>query len=461
MTEQKENTQYASNTLTYNYDDKLKEGTGTVTKVFFHRESVLTFLFENPHIKVIRHIAIVVYLVTCFNSLMKRYLGNEGITADFQYIINNTRAFHIVIISWVFIYSLTCSTYFCFLAWARLRRLESNTKKMCDVSGIILLICFYISSFTFIRQVLTIFNIPMGTSLIIIAEQIRLLMKVHAFVRSNAPKVLQCNKIPNEMLVLPTFRYFVFFTWIPTLVYRDEYPRSTRIDWKRVTGYVLEILAAFYFYSFFLEGFSMPLFQDFGKRSFSRSELFLIFLQTILPAGAFLVVSFYLVQHLIPNLSAELSLFGDRMFYKDWWTATDVATYFRKWNLIVHDWLYAYVYKDCYETLFPGNKNMANLVTFFLSSIVHEWVVWNMLGYFMPIMSVMHFFLAANLTLIKFPQRALLNLLYWLFHGMGSAFLITLYSLEFYARSNGVPSTAGSYDFIIPRILTCDYCLLK
>lgn len=37
------------------------------------------------------------------------------------------------------------------------------------------------------------------------------------------------------------------------------------------------------------------------------------------------------------------------LFYwtlQDWWNSTSFANYYRTWNVVVHDWLYYYVYRD-------------------------------------------------------------------------------------------------------------------
>ena len=33
-------------------------------------------------------------------------------------------------------------------------------------------------------------------------------------------------------------------------------------------------------------------------------------------------------------------------FIQDWWTCHDFASFYRKWNLLVHDWIKAYIYSD-------------------------------------------------------------------------------------------------------------------
>ncbi|CAF4985456.1 unnamed protein product, partial [Rotaria socialis] len=37
----------------------------------------------------------------------------------------------------------------------------------------------------------------------------------------------------------------------------------------------------------------------------------------------------------------------------DWWTATSWSSYYRTWNIVVHDWLYTYIYRDCHTVNLP------------------------------------------------------------------------------------------------------------
>lgn len=43
---------------------------------------------------------------------------------------------------------------------------------------------------------------------------------------------------------------------------------------------------------------------------------------------------------------SEIITFADRQFYEDWWNVKDFANYYRKWNIIVHEFLYYYVFQD-------------------------------------------------------------------------------------------------------------------
>ena len=74
-------------------------------------------------------------------------------------------------------------------------------------------------------------------------------------------------------------------------------------------------------------------------------------------------VIIFFIYYKIIQLWAELLRFGDREFYKvslilmekgliyinmiefqDWWNIASINSYWRNWNLIVQDWLYAYAY---------------------------------------------------------------------------------------------------------------------
>ena len=46
---------------------------------------------------------------------------------------------------------------------------------------------------------------------------------------------------------------------------------------------------------------------------------------------------FYCLFHLWLNILGELTRFGDREFYKDWWNASTVGEYWRTWNMPVHN----------------------------------------------------------------------------------------------------------------------------
>ena len=65
-----------------------------------------------------------------------------------------------------------------------------------------------------------------------------------------------------------------------------------------------------------------------------------------LPAFLVFLLAFFAILHSWLNAFAEMLRFADREFYKDWWNSRSFSNYYRTWNVVVHDWLYTYIYTD-------------------------------------------------------------------------------------------------------------------
>ncbi len=114
------------------------------------------------------------------------------------------------------------------------------------------------------------YDLPIASSLIVLMEQVatiggslyrsvsrtfycrttlkvRLLMKTYAFVRSNVPRVLNWSEIDEKPKLIdidennnnceyvatsacPSFSCYLYFLFVPTLVYRDSYPRFDMVS---------------------------------------------------------------------------------------------------------------------------------------------------------------------------------------------------------------------------------------
>jgi len=109
----------------------------------------------------------------------------------------------------------------------------------------------------------------------------------------------------------------------------------------------------------------------------------------MMPSTLGLILLFFGLLHSWMNAFAELLRFPDRTFYLDWWNSMEFGTYYRKWNIIVHEWLFYYVYGDslrfskgkCSKTYMVG-------VTFLTSAFIHELIICTVLGFFYPILFV-------------------------------------------------------------------------
>jgi len=106
-------------------------------------------------------------------------------------------------------------------------------------------------------------------------------------------------------------------------------------------------------------------------RQFINSVLFSTVSGTIC-----LLTLFYGILHCWLNIFGELLTFGDRLFYEDWWNVRDFAEYYRKWNIVVHEFLYYYVYQDAIRfTKGKLTRPNSKYLVFFISCVMHEIIV--------------------------------------------------------------------------------------
>ncbi|CAF4898324.1 unnamed protein product, partial [Rotaria magnacalcarata] len=166
---------------------------------------------------------------------------------------------------------------------------------------------------------------------------------------------------------------------------------------------------------------------------------------------------FYGFLHCWLNAFAEMLRFADRQFYSDWWTATSWSSYYRTWNIVVHDWLYTYVYRDCHKLLGVKYRLVSMYAVIFLSACVHEYIISLTFGYFYPILFV-QFAVLGFISMLILPQRTqnyAFNVFIWasLFVGLGMQ--MCLYSIEWYARQNCPRYVNGPLDYFVPRSLFC------
>lgn len=57
------------------------------------------------------------------------------------------------------------------------------------------------------------------------------------------------------------------------------------------------------------------------------------------------LLSFLALFHHWLNILAEITRFGDRNFYQDWWNSAGFEEYWRKWNLPIHNFFNRHVNK--------------------------------------------------------------------------------------------------------------------
>jgi len=85
------------------------------------------------------------------------------------------------------------------------------------------------------------------------------------------------------------------------------------------------------------------------------------------------LLGFYVLFDIYLNVLGELTRFGDRKFYGDWWNAQSVGHYWSNWNLPVHNWMKRHIFTPVYNK--TDNRILGLTVCFFISAFFHEYVL--------------------------------------------------------------------------------------
>ncbi|EEC09383.1 sterol O-acyltransferase, putative [Ixodes scapularis] len=364
---------------------KSSPGQGLPEKIFTIRESRIVDLMANEHLRTVFNIFVAflflvsVILVTSYffdpqrlhDDISTIVLNSTGITAIFSYLVG-------INVSILFLVHPSIQL------WAHCR---TATKSWLADFVFATLFLVYLgccvvlpSSYVFRQEILS--SVP----------QVRLIMKVYGYVREMIGRVLtyaqlKGNPENGQELVLPGIPSVLYFLFAPTLIYRDSYPRTPKVRWGLVLWYLGQFLACFLLYSVVLNHFIKDLFRDAGKESFQLLGFTLTGCAIMLLGSISMFLVFYGFLHCWLNIFAEAMRFGDRLFYLDWWNSTTYGDFYRSWNLVVHDWLFNYVYRDAYRA-FNRNKKYSMLVVFFLSAVVHEYILAVTYRFFFPVILV-------------------------------------------------------------------------
>lgn len=439
-------------------------------KEFIPRESLLTNLFEINHMQTVYNIFIATMMVLCINSVVEEWVVRGNVNLNFDLIYWAFDDFRTVLMVWVGIMIMTClAVYPGFYFWSHHRLTLGSRRK------ILLWDLFWLTAYaTYFSLIIYIplmelvrHKLPPASAVTLLMEQVRFLMKTHAFVRSNVPQAIHYGRVvrstnTNRLHVVvdddafcPDFSKFLYFLFAPTLIYRNSYPRTQKIRWRWVFGNFAQVLGVLFYLYFIFVRFCVPVFQQIGREPLTPKALVLSVFGCMMPGTLVLLSGFFLLLHSWLNAFAEMLCFADRMFYEDWWNSHTYATYYRTWNVVVHDWLYTYVYKDVHELCGRRTRFVPMMAVFVMSAIVHEFIITFTLGYFYPVVLLMFGGIGFFLTFVTNIQRRLGNIFMWLTLFIGTGLIMSLQSIEWYARVNCPPSLDGLADFLVPRSWTC------
>ncbi|XP_034442768.1 sterol O-acyltransferase 2 isoform X2 [Hippoglossus hippoglossus] len=406
-------------------------------KVFMERPSLLDELFEISHIRTIYHMFIAVLLIFCLSTLAVDFIDQGRLVLEFDLLFFAFGKLGTVIQAWVvmFLYTLLVP-YYTLVFWASLYHMLPSKLGLSLGTGLILSVAQTCVLGLFPIYVVIENQLPPASRFIVILEQIRFVMKSYSFMRETAPVIMKNTPKEGKGPIIPPFSSYLYFLFCPTLIYRESYPRNNHIRWNYVGSTLAMIFGCLFYGYFILVRLCVPVFRPETNQPFSIRTMVLAIFHSILPGIMLLLLCFFAFLHCWLNLFGELLRFADRMFYKDWWNSTSFANYYRTWNVVVHDWLYYYGYRDFLWLSKRKFRAAAMLSVFIVSAVVHEYALTMGLGFFYPVMFCLFavFGVVFNFTMNDKRQSPVFNVIMWACLFLGQGVQVCLYCQEWYAQ---------------------------
>ncbi|ANB12998.1 Are2p [Sugiyamaella lignohabitans] len=158
---------------------------------------------------------------------------------------------------------------------------------------------------------------------------------------------LQSEKTPFPANI--NLKNFFDYSMFPTLVYQIEYPRTSKIRWGYVLEKTLATFGVFFLMIIVAENYLYPIaMRALALRDNTLYEKVLhyplILMDLVPPFILIYLLVFYIIWDAILNAIAELTRFGDRQFYGEWWNCVTWDQFAKDWNTPVHRFLLRHVY---------------------------------------------------------------------------------------------------------------------
>uniref|UniRef100_A0A3Q2XBU4 O-acyltransferase n=1 Tax=Hippocampus comes TaxID=109280 RepID=A0A3Q2XBU4_HIPCM len=430
-------------------------------KQFVSRRSLLDELFEVNHIRTIYHMFIALLVLFILSTLVVDFIDEGRLVLDFDLLVYAFGQFPLVVCTWLFMFlSVLVVPYPLFKLWTQSQSGSSGHHKLYSFLFGSTFLLYQALGLGFLPTYVVVVNsLPPASCFIVILEQVRLMMKAHSFIRENVPRVLAWAKDKSSPTpVVPHASQYLYFLFAPTLIYRDKYPRSPMIRWGYVATKLLQVLGCLFYAYYVFVRLCIPQFRSISLQFFDLRAMVLGVFNSILPGVLVLFLGFFAFLHCWLNAFAEMLQFGDRMFYKDWWNSTSFANYYRTWNVVVHDWLFHYVYRDFLWV--SGSKRFrtaAMLFVFTLSAVVHEYILAICFGFFYPVLFCLFMCFGMMFNFILHDQRKgpIWNIIMWTSLFLGHGVIICLYSQEWYAQRYCPLKEPSLRELLQPRSWTC------
>ena len=299
----------------------------------------------------------------------------------------------------------------------------------------------------FIRQMAPLMGVSVCLVLVVIS------LKIHSYFATNSILYKHLQKGKKRDSIFPnnvTIPDYLYFLAAPTLVYETYYPRNVVIRFgfllKELAGCIACLLVAQLIFAQFI----LAILYDTENSQGLMHDV----LRLSIPSIVAWLLGFYAFFHCWLNVIAEILRFGDREFYRDWWNATSLDIFWRKWNILVHEWLLRHVYLESLRTA-KQSQNTAIFWTFLFSAVYHELIFfvgfqvlrpWFFLAMFLQYPLIVFSRFMYNNVLDPRYRDFLGNINVWVGFFVGQPLILILYIREWFLVNPSlscIPKTAG------------------
>lgn len=195
----------------------------------------------------------------------------------------------------------------------------------------------------------------------------------HAMLNPGGPE----SALPELYTLCPypqnvTLPNLCYFWWAPTLVYQPYYPRTDRIRWSFFFKRMGEVVALSVFIWLVCAQYAVPLLRN--SLSGMASLDFFSIAERLLKLSPIAMVlwlaGFFALFQSFLNALAEITMFGDRVFYEDWWNSVNLKMYWSTWNKPVYHFMRRHIYSPLVGR--GWSPQAASAWVFVFSGVLHE-----------------------------------------------------------------------------------------
>ncbi len=245
----------------------------------------------------------------------------------------------------------------------------------------------------------------------------------------------------KNTIISKEIKNFFYFYYVPTLIYRDAYPRIKKINFFMILIHFINLNFSITFLFLIIELKFFPLIQDknfdFLKNDFIRTLVTFCLYSMIL-----LFVIFFGFFHSYFNLLAEILRFGDKNFYSDFFNSLNPNDFMLKLSNYYNDFFEFYLTKILQDYI-PRELGKIILYVFFI-----EYILSSSMNNFCPVfgLTIVFCYLASfPFKLIEIHQKQFLN---WLFVTFFTGFSVLVLFIEYIIRFNNGENNYIAYNFI-------------